>query len=128
MALAEQTGLSAVVTDKVAFTAAEVASAGSNPAGKLAAIIAGMAAGADSIDDLDIIRSGGKEGFDRIKHARCRSPERFDDCEITMPGLTRWSTPRVGTGRQLSWCSPVGHSQPMPSKPALRSAAATCAV
>ena len=30
-----------------------------NPAGKLTSIIAGMAAGADSIDDLDVIRSGG---------------------------------------------------------------------
>ena len=30
-----------------------------NPAGKLTSIIAGMAAGADSIDDLDVVRSGG---------------------------------------------------------------------
>ena len=30
-----------------------------NPAGKLTSIIAGMAADADSIDDLDVIRSGG---------------------------------------------------------------------
>jgi len=30
-----------------------------NPAGKLTSIIAGMVAGADSIDDLDVIRSGG---------------------------------------------------------------------
>ena len=30
-----------------------------NPAGKLTSIIAGMAAGADSIDDLEVIRSGG---------------------------------------------------------------------
>jgi hypothetical protein len=36
-----------------------VASAAVNPAGKLTSIIAGMAAGADSIDDLDVIRSGG---------------------------------------------------------------------
>ena len=36
-----------------------VASAGVNPAGKLTSIIAGMAVGADSIDDLDAIRSGG---------------------------------------------------------------------
>ena len=36
-----------------------VASAGVNPAGKLTSIIAGMAAGADCIDDLDVIRSGG---------------------------------------------------------------------
>jgi hypothetical protein len=36
-----------------------VASAAVSPAGKLTSIIAGMAAGADSIDDLDLIRSGG---------------------------------------------------------------------
>jgi hypothetical protein len=30
-----------------------------NPAGKLTAIVAGMVAGADSINDLDVIRSGG---------------------------------------------------------------------
>jgi hypothetical protein len=36
-----------------------VKSAGANPAGKVAAIVAGMAAGADSIDDLQLIRSGG---------------------------------------------------------------------
>ena len=30
-----------------------------NPAGKITSIIAGMAAGADSIDDLQVVRSGG---------------------------------------------------------------------
>src|SRR5688572_27269412 len=34
-------------------------SVGSNPAGKTAAIIAGMVTGADSIDDLDVVRHGG---------------------------------------------------------------------
>jgi hypothetical protein len=32
---------------------------GRTPAGKVTAIVAGMAAGADSIDDLDVIRHGG---------------------------------------------------------------------
>lgn len=32
---------------------------GANPAGKVAAIVAGMLTGADSIDDLDIARYGG---------------------------------------------------------------------
>jgi hypothetical protein len=59
MALAERAGLSELVTERVAFKAARVASAGSNPAGKITAIVAGMAAGADSIDDLDVIRTGG---------------------------------------------------------------------
>lgn len=34
-------------------------SVGTNPAGKITSIIAGMMAGADSIDDLDVVRHGG---------------------------------------------------------------------
>jgi hypothetical protein len=59
MALAERAGLSELIADRVEFRATKVASAGVNPAGKLTSIIAAMAAGADSIDDLDVIRSGG---------------------------------------------------------------------
>jgi hypothetical protein len=61
MALAEQTGLSEMLARQVTVAALppRVASAGVNPAGKLTSIIAGMAAGADSIDDLQVIRSGG---------------------------------------------------------------------
>src|SRR4051794_14313809 len=67
MALAERAGLSALVSDKVTFTETLVASAGANPAGKLTAIIAGMATGADSIDDLNAIRSGGMPRlFDQV--------------------------------------------------------------
>jgi Transposase DDE domain group 1 len=61
MGLAERAGLSELIASKVAIDprATRVVSAGVNPAGKLTSIIAGMAAGADSIDDLDVIRSGG---------------------------------------------------------------------
>ena len=59
MELAERAGLSALIEDKVRMRTSRVASAGVNPAGKLTSIIAGMAADADSIDDLDVIRSGG---------------------------------------------------------------------
>jgi len=59
MALAEQAGLSELIDERVAITASRVRSAGSNPAGKLTSIVAGMAAGADSIDDLQVIRSDG---------------------------------------------------------------------
>src|SRR5688572_22608715 len=59
MALAEQAGLSQLISSRVAVHASKVRSAGVNPAGKLTSIIAGMAAGADSIDDLDVIRAGG---------------------------------------------------------------------
>ncbi len=59
MGLAEQAGLSELIGEKVVLRSTAVRSAGVNPAGKLTAIIAGMAAGADSIDDLQVIRSGG---------------------------------------------------------------------
>jgi hypothetical protein len=59
MALAERASLSELISSKVTVRASRVASAGVNPAGKLTSIIAGMAAGADSIDDLDVIRCGG---------------------------------------------------------------------
>jgi hypothetical protein len=59
MALAEQAGLSQLIEERVAINATLVKSAGANPAGKLTSVIAGMAAGADSIDDLDLIRCGG---------------------------------------------------------------------
>ncbi|MGB8381699.1 MAG: IS1380 family transposase, partial [Dermatophilaceae bacterium] len=56
MALAEQAGLSELVAERVELGETRVVSAGVNPAGKLSSIIAGMAAGADSIDDLQVIR------------------------------------------------------------------------
>jgi Transposase DDE domain group 1 len=59
MGLAEQAGLSELIAERVVVASTMVASAGVNPAGKLTSIIAGMAAGADCIDDLDVIRSGG---------------------------------------------------------------------
>jgi hypothetical protein len=59
MALAERAGLSELITAKVAIRSTRVKSAAVNPAGKITSIIAGMAAGADCIDDLDVIRSGG---------------------------------------------------------------------
>jgi hypothetical protein len=59
MALAEQAGLSELIAERVRVASTRVASAGVNPAGKIASIVAGMAAEADSIDDLEVIRSGG---------------------------------------------------------------------
>jgi hypothetical protein len=67
MALAEQAGLSDLVSDAVRIKNPPIASTGVNPAGKIASIVAGMAAGADSIDDLDVIRHGGmKRLFDGV--------------------------------------------------------------
>jgi hypothetical protein len=59
MGLAERTGLSELIGQRVRWKSCRVASAGANPAGKLAAITAGMAVGADYIDDLNLIRCGG---------------------------------------------------------------------
>jgi Transposase DDE domain group 1 len=59
MELGEQAGLSALLDGHVRFTSERVRSGAANPTPKLTSIIAGMAAGADSIDDLDVIRSGG---------------------------------------------------------------------
>jgi hypothetical protein len=58
LALAEQTGLEPLLA-RVRFKASKVKSGGVNPAGKLGCVIAGMVAGADCIDDLDVIRCGG---------------------------------------------------------------------
>ncbi len=57
--LAEQAGLSRLLGEHVRFTSERVKSGAANATPKLTSIIAGMAAGADSIDDLDVIRAGG---------------------------------------------------------------------
>jgi len=59
MTLAEQTTLSALLAEKVHIAEPKIKSGSANPAPKLATLIAGMCAGADSIDDLDVVRSGG---------------------------------------------------------------------
>ncbi|MGH9249467.1 MAG: IS1380 family transposase [Acidimicrobiales bacterium] len=59
MGLAERAGWSSLISVRVVIKETKVRSAAVNPAGKLSSIIAGMAAGADSIDDLDVIRVGG---------------------------------------------------------------------
>ncbi len=59
MALAEQTGLTALLAEKVSITAPRIKSGSANPAPKLATLIAGMCAGADCIDDVDLVRAAG---------------------------------------------------------------------
>ena len=59
MTLAEQTGLIELLGSKVHIAEPKIASGSANPAPKLATVIAGMCAGADSIDDLEVVRSGG---------------------------------------------------------------------
>ena len=59
MTLAEQTGLSRLIAEKVRIAESRIASGAANPAPKLATVVAGMCAGADCIDDIDVVRSGG---------------------------------------------------------------------
>src|SRR5712675_2535027 len=59
MALAERTGLSDLLAQMVHIAAPRITSGSANPSPKLATLIAGMCAGADCIDDLDVVRSGG---------------------------------------------------------------------
>ena len=59
LGLAEQTGLPEIIAGKVSITTPRIKSGSANPAPKLLGVIAGMCAGADSIDDLDVLRTGG---------------------------------------------------------------------
>ena len=59
MTLAEQTGLGRLLGEKVHIAEPKIKSGAANPAPKLATLIAGMCAGADCIDDVDAVRSGG---------------------------------------------------------------------
>ena len=59
MTLAAQTGLPALLAEKVHIAEPRIRSGAVNPAPKLATLIAGMCAGADSIDDVDVVRAGG---------------------------------------------------------------------
>lgn len=61
LALAEQIGLPDLVTEHVAITDA-ANSAGANPAAKVLSLLAGMVAGADSIEDTDRLRAAGNQG------------------------------------------------------------------
>ena len=59
LGLAEQTGLPNIIAGKVSITTPRIKSGSANPAPKLLGVIAGMCAGSDSIDDLDVLRAGG---------------------------------------------------------------------
>ncbi len=67
MSLAAQTGLPQLLAAKVDIAEPKIKSGSANPAPKLVTLIAGMCAGADSIDDLDVVRCGGmKTVFDGV--------------------------------------------------------------
>jgi hypothetical protein len=58
MTLAEQTGLTRLLGEKIRIKVPRIESGAANPAPKLATLVAGMCAGADCIDDIDVVRSG----------------------------------------------------------------------
>lgn len=55
MALAGRCGLARLLTERLTITA----KGGANAATKVLALVAGLVAGADSIDDMDLLRHGG---------------------------------------------------------------------
>src|SRR6187200_2618866 len=59
LGLAEQTRLPEILAETVSITTSRIKSGSANPAPKLLGVIAGMCTGADSIDDLDVLRAGG---------------------------------------------------------------------
>jgi hypothetical protein len=59
LGLAEQTRLPQILAEKVSITTARIKSGAANPAPKLSGVIAEMCTGADSIEDLDMLRAGG---------------------------------------------------------------------
>jgi hypothetical protein len=67
LALAEQVGLPELVGEHVTIEGA-VNSAGANPTAKVMSLVAGMVAGADSIEDMDRLRHAGNDGvFDEVR-------------------------------------------------------------
>jgi hypothetical protein len=66
IALAEQIGLPELVAEHVVISGA-ANGAGANPAAKVLSLVAGMVAGADSIEDMDRLRHAGNGVvFDQI--------------------------------------------------------------
>jgi hypothetical protein len=59
MTLAAQTGLPQLLADKIDIRVPRIKSGSANPSPKLTTVIAGMCSGADSIDDLEVVRAGG---------------------------------------------------------------------
>ena len=59
LGLAEQTRLRHILAETVSIKTARIKSGAANPVPKLMGVIAGMCSGADSIEDLDVLRAGG---------------------------------------------------------------------
>ena len=119
MRLAQQAGLPDLIAERVRLDT----SIGCNPAGKIAAIVAGMVAGADSIDDLDVLRHGGMDqlfgqayapstlgSFLPRVHLRPRAPARLG--RPVAAGLARRELSAADRGRLLRQPRPSPTSSP----------------
>jgi len=73
-------------------------SIGTNPAGKITAIVAGMVTGADSIDDLDVIRHG---GMPRCSAGATRRPRWARSCGSSASGTPASSAPPLSKAIKL---------------------------
>jgi hypothetical protein len=84
MTLAEQTGLSRLLGEKVHIAEPRIKSGAANPSPKLVTVVAGMCVGADCIDDIDAVRSGGlTTQFDGVY-----APSRVERCCGSSPSVT----------------------------------------
>ena len=84
MALAEQAGLSRLLDNNIHLTSTRVKSGAANPAPKLLTLIASMCAGADYIDDVDLVRAGGM----KPSSTGCMPPPRWEPCCASSPSVT----------------------------------------
>ena len=94
MALAGRAGLH----DLAAAHVRVPGSAGANPDVKVAALVAGMVAGADSIDDMDLLRHG---GMGRVLMSRCPGSRGHDAAahRLAREGPPGHNVPRAYTQR-----------------------------
>ena len=84
MTFAEQTGLGRLLAEKVRISVPRIKSGAANPAPKLVTVVAGMVAGADCIDDIDVVHSGGMKAlFDGVY-----APRRSESCCGSSPSDT----------------------------------------
>ena len=98
LAPAARCGLRGLVTEGVRIAA----KGGANAAAKIVALAAGMVAGADSINDMDLLRHGGMGRlFDEVRRSR-----RWARSYAYPPSVTSASSTRSPLGSSRGWLRP----------------------
>jgi len=100
MALAHRAGLGELVADTLTLKA----KGGVNAHLKVPALVAGMVAGADSINDMDVLRHG---GMNRLFNG-VRSPSTLG----TFLRLDLWLSQRFRARRRRAWLCPCPRRSP----------------